>query len=140
MSLYLDTSVLLKLIFLEPETQAALDYIDQEPELIVSSLARLEAITAIRSRQQSGFIRAANVKKRIALLDNLLSTVPFSFQQCPAEIFIIAEHQLATAYCPTLDGIHLAVMTSLGIQRLLTHDSLQAKAAKKLGLSVYSPR
>lgn len=139
MSLYLDTSVLLKLIFLEPETQAALDYIDREPELIVSSLARLEAITAIRSRQQSGVIRAANAKKRIALLDNLLSTAPFIFQQCPAEIFTIAEHQLATAYCPTLDGIHLAVMTSLGIQRLLTHDSLQAKAAIKLGFSVYSP-
>lgn len=138
MSLYLDTSVLLKLIFLEPETQTVLNHIEHESELAISSLARLEAITAIRARQQSGVIRAGNAKKRVAMLDTLIITAPFKFQQCPADIFAVAEHQLAITYCPTLDGLHLATMQSLKIQRLLTHDSLQAKAARLLGFSVNS--
>lgn len=136
MSLYLDTGVLLKLIFLEPETQAVLDRIEQEAALVVSSLAHLEALTGIYARQQSGAIRVANARKRVAMLEALLATSPFLVQQCPAEIFDVAERHLAIAYCPTLDGLHLATMQSLKIQRLLTHDSLQAKAAKKLGFSV----
>lgn len=138
MSLYLDTSVLLKLIFLEPETQAALDVIEQEAEVIVSSLTRLEAITAIYARKQSGLIRPANARKRIAMLDKLLATTPFMLQQCSSDIFAIAEHHLNAAYSPTLDGLHLAVMKSLKIQRLLTNDSLQAKAATLLGFTVHS--
>ena len=138
MSLYLDTSVLLKLIFLEPETQAVLNYVEHELEVVVSSLARLEALTAIRARQQSGVIRAANARKRAAMLDALITTAPFTVQQCPTEIFVVAERQLAIAYCPTLDGLHLAAMQSLKIQRLLTNDSLQAKSARLLGFKVCS--
>ena len=138
MSLYLDTSVLLKLIFLEPETQTVLNRIEHESELTISSLARLEAITAIRARQKSGILRHGSAKKRVDMLDALINTAPFKFQQCPADIFAVAERQLTMVYCPTLDGLHLATMQSLRIQRLLTHDSLQAKAARRLGFSVNS--
>jgi hypothetical protein len=43
-------------------------------------------------------------------------------------------------HCPTLDRLHLAVMRSLDVRRLLTNDAAQARAARALGFAVMVPR
>ena len=50
MSLYLDTSCLLKLFFDEPETERTMELVAREERVVVSSLARLEAVIQIQAR------------------------------------------------------------------------------------------
>ena len=64
--------------------------------------------------------------------------------RAPTAVVDVAEGQARTlprdAYCPTLDRLHLAVMKSLDLRRLLTNDDAQARAARALGFSVVVPR
>jgi hypothetical protein len=56
----------------------------------------------------------------------------------------VAEEHLRSlpreAHCLTLDRLHLAVMRSLDVRRLLTNDAAQARAARALGFAVMVPR
>jgi uncharacterized protein with PIN domain len=42
-------------------------------------------------------------------------------------------------HCRTLDRLHLAAMTELDVARLMTHDAVQAQAARALGFEVVIP-
>ena len=65
-------------------------------------------------------------------------------RQRPPGIIEIAETQvrpvLKSAYCRTLDRLHLAAMQALGVHRLLTNDEPQARAARGLGFETTLPR
>jgi len=56
-SLYVDTSCLLKLLFLEAESRRVAEILGSEEHVVVSSLARLEAIVQVHSQ---GTLRAAS--------------------------------------------------------------------------------
>lgn len=144
MSLYLDTSCLLKVFFPEPETGRTLALIAAEPRVLVSSLARLESLSQIHARTAGGLLspeRAARLRKRF---EAVIRMVPYEQVRCPADIIDIAVDQIDVAkrgaYCRTLDRLHLAVMQALGVGRLLTNDDTQAAAARALGLEVVLPR
>ncbi len=144
MSLYLDTSCLLKVLFPEPETSRVMQLIDGEEHVVVSSLARLEALVQIHARAVGGLVTSAAARLLVARLDELLRQDPYDVVPTPMEIIDLAEGQVRRfprrAHCPTLDRLHLSVMKSFDLDRLLTNDSAQARAARALGFSAVLPR
>ncbi|MGI8603712.1 MAG: type II toxin-antitoxin system VapC family toxin [Verrucomicrobiales bacterium] len=140
MSLYLDGSIVGKLLLAEPETSRVVQFVQRETEVVISSLARLEGLIIIHSLVAGGKLTEANAHKRRVRLDKLMAFPKVRTVPCRATIFQIAEAQLSTVYCPTLDRLHLAVMQDLGLRRLLTNDDQQAAAAHVLGFEVLMPR
>lgn len=144
MPVYLDTSCLLKVFFPEPETLRAMELIARESHVIVSSLARLEALVQVHGRVAAKMLSAAAAQRLIRRLDQVIRTEPYELVPCPAGIFEIAETHVRpavrSAYCRTLDRLHLAMMQALGLHRLFTNDEMQARAARALGFDVALPR
>jgi predicted nucleic acid-binding protein len=144
MALYLDTSCLLKGFFPEPETAATVALIAREPHVIVSSLARLEALVHIHGRVAAKMLSAPTARRLIERIDQVLHEEPYELVPCPSGIIEIAETQVRTivksAYCRTLDRLHLAIMQVLAVHRRLTNDDTQARAARALGYETVRPR
>ena len=144
MALYLDTSCLLKAFFPEPETAATVALIAREPHVIVSSLARLEALVHIHGRVAAKMLAATAARRLSERLDRVLQEEPYELVSCQPGIIEIAETQVRSvvksAYCRTLDRLHLAAMQVLGVHRLLTNDDTQARAARGLGFETVQPR
>ena len=144
MSLYLDTSCLLKQLFAEPESAKTSLLVAAEPRVVVSSLARLEALVQIQGRAAGGMLTARSATALALLLDQTLASAPFDLVATPAGIDGVAAGQLIplgrSVYCRTLDRLHLAAMQALGVRRLLTNDDIQTRAATALGFEVLRPR
>ena len=141
MSLYLDTSGLLKLLFIEPESARVRELVTREPQVMVSTLVRLEAVQCLRARRLAGDISRIQHQRLILKVAEMLQTPPFEVAEFPAAAVAMAERQNATSgYCRTLDRLHLGAMEALGVRRLLTNDDQQAAAARALGFEVLMPR
>ena len=143
-SLYVDTSCLLKVFFDEPETARTIDLIDREDRVVVSSLARIEAVIQIQARIAARLLSVAAASRLVDRIDGVLRQDPYDVVATPATIFEIAEEQILplrrSVYCRTLDRLHLGAMHALRLRRLLTNDEGQARAAKAVGFSVVMPR
>jgi predicted nucleic acid-binding protein len=143
LSLYLDTSCLLKLLFSEPESARVATILAAEPRVVVSTLARLEARVRIAARLAGGVLRRALALKLVHHMDATLAAAPFEIVVLPPGIAETAEQQVvlkkSAVHCRTLDRLHLAAMQLLGLHRILTTDSAQAKAALALGFVVVQP-
>jgi predicted nucleic acid-binding protein len=143
-SLYLDTSCLLKTIFPEPETSRVMEIIAGEDHVVVSTLSHLEALVHIHARTVGGLLTRAAARSLIERLEELLRREPYEVVRIGTEVTELAEGQVRRlprrGYCPTLDRLHLAVMKSLDLTRLLTNDDAQARAARGLGFSAVVPR
>jgi predicted nucleic acid-binding protein len=144
MSLYLDTSCLLKVLFPEPETRRVMQLISAEEEVVVSTLARVETTVQVHARVAGGHMPRAAGRLLLKRLDSLLHWAPYSVAREPADFLEVAEAQARAlsreGYCPSLDRLHLAVMQALGVTRLFTNDDAQARAARALGFTVIVPR
>jgi len=142
-SLYLDASCLLKVLFPEPETLRVMQLVAAEEHVVVSTLSRLETLVQIHARRSGGLLREAAARALRARLDTVLRQTPYEVVRTPAEMVDMAEAHLRSlpreAHCPTLDRLHLAVMKSLDVRRLLTNDRAQARAARALGIAVIVP-
>ena len=143
-SLYLDTSCLLKLLFPEPETARVMQLIAAEDHVVVSTLAHLEALVQLHARIVGGLLSKARARALAGRLDGILRQRPYELVDTPSNVVELAEDQVKRfpreAHCPTLDRLHLGVMRSLELTRLLTNDDAQARAARGLGLEVATPR
>jgi len=143
-NVYLDTSCLLKLLFPEPETARVLELVAGEQQVVVSSLARLEALVQILGREEGRYITRRTGASLRRALDALVLRSPFEQTASPPHLDRIAEDQLRdrarSAHCRTLDRLHLAAMQGLGLRRLLTNDDQQRAAAVALGFDVATPR
>lgn len=144
MSLYLDTSCLLKLLLPEPESRRVAEMVAAEEHVVVSSLAKLEAVVQVHWRVAGGHLKRASARSLLARMDGLLRQAPYDLVRAPAEVIDAAEQHARSlpreGYCPTLDRLHLAVMLTLGFDRLLTNDDAQARAGRALGFAVSLPR
>ena len=144
MSLYLDTSCLLKLIWNEPESTKTQEIVAAENRVVISSLAKLEVLVQIQRRFQTQQLTKSGATELVALLASMFASAPFDFRLCPSHLMEEAEKQIqpviTSAYCRTLDRLHLAAATVFGLKRLLTNDETQARAAKALGFEVILPR
>ena len=144
MSLYLDTSCLLKLLLFEPESSRVSLLVAAENRVVVSSLARLEALVQVQGRVAGGLFTARTGLRLVRVLDSILASAPFDLVATPAGTEVVAAAQLLplgrTVHCRTLDRLHLCAMQGLGLRCLLTSDEIQAKAAAALGFEVIRPR
>lgn len=141
MSLYLDTSCWLKLVLREPESERVRSLALSESRLVVSALTRLEARQTLLAMLLGGEITRAQHRRLEIVLNEMLAISPFDLVRFPPDALEQAEQQLSrAAYCRTLDRLHLAVMESLGLRRLLTNDDQQATGARALGFEVILPR
>jgi predicted nucleic acid-binding protein len=140
---YLDTSSLLKLIWLEEESEAVGDRVSREDAVLVSSLTELESsiqITAAHLRGDYSLVRSRRLLKELAAL---LESEPFERRALSGDVFKLAwiQHSRSgiTGFCRTLDRLHLAAMQELGQNRLITNDAQQAEAARALGFVAETP-
>ena len=141
MSLYVDSSCLLKLVLDEPESPRVRTLLAAEEGIAVCTLAVLEAQSVLLAMKLGGEISPRLHARLVAGLTELLSKPPFALLSLPATACELAIHQLSTGpYCRTLDRLHLAAMEAVRLRRLLTNDDAQAIAARALGFSVVQPR
>ncbi len=144
MSLYLDASCLLKVLFPEPETPRVMQLIAAEQQVVVSTLTRLETLVQIHGRGSGGLLTPAAVRSLVARLEALLEQDPYEMVDTPGAVIEVAGEHLRRlpreAHCPTLDRLHLAAMEAFNLRRLLTNDDAQARAARALGFAVIVPR
>ncbi len=140
--IYIDTSALLKVLQNEPESPAVEMAVAGEAEVVISSLARLEAQVQLKAAWRGGDYSKARYQSIVGQLDAFADIRPFRFATLAGGIFLTALRQDAAAgplHLRTLDRLHLAAMEDLGLTRLMTHDVNQADAAKVLGFEVVSP-
>lgn len=141
MSLYIDTSCLLKLFLMEPESARVEELFSMEEQVVVSSLVRLEALQSLQALRLGGAMNPAQYRRLVKQLEDMLQLPPFAAIAFPPPAIELAEKQSRRgAYCRTLDSLHLGAMEALGLDRLLTNDSQQAAAARALGFTVLLPR
>jgi uncharacterized protein len=131
MQLYLDTSALVKLVVLEPESLALRRYLGEFPAdtRFVAALARTELVRAVARQGRIDIIEHA--RRVLARLDVLaLST----------RLLDVAA-MLAPPELRTLDAIHLAAaLTAPDLRAMVTYDSRLAEAAVDAGITVVGPR
>ena len=126
---YLDSSALVKLVVVEPESSALRGYLAAEPERASCALARVEVIRAVRPHGPSTVSRAQRLLQRLNLVevdDELLE----------------AAAALDPRILRSLDAIHVAAAQLLGeeLTAVVTYDRRMAAAAQLLDLTVAAPR
>lgn len=125
---YLDSSALVKLVVLEPESDALARHLRERPSRVSCALARMEVIRAVGGHGQPAVNRAKQLLSRISLLrldDALLDEAA----------------ALSGGNLRSLDAIHLAAAGVLGdwLAELITYDRRMADAARAIGLTVLAP-
>ena len=140
MSLYIDTSCLLKLFFPERDSSAVAELVGAEDQVVVSTLAHLELHVQVQGRVAGGTLSARAATTLMALVDRTLGQLPYEVAETPSNLFVIASRQITpmgrAVHCRTLDRLHLAAMEALSLRRLLTSDEIQARAALARGFEV----
>ena len=129
--LYLDSSVILKLVVSEVESAAVMSLLSGWPERVSSELARTEVLRALRRAKVTvrEFRRGEKVLDRVDLI-----RIDKRILQDAA--------MLQPPGLRTLDAIHLATALSLrdDLAAVVTYDGRFAKAASDSKLTVWSPR
>jgi predicted nucleic acid-binding protein len=125
---YIDSSAILKLVVVEPETTALRRVVRTYDAAASSVLSRVEVERVIR-RIDSRFL--ARARSILQPLDMVSVT----------EDVLDAAARLEPAQLRTLDAVHLATATLLGsrIDTFITYDRRQATAAEAAGFVVASP-
>ncbi len=135
MRVYLDSSALLKRVLREFEreqfTIALRALIDDRAELFSSSLAWVEVSRTIRTR-----LEAEAPRRIIDLIEIALSGI----EEFPvSEQVIDIAQRLGPASIRSLDAIHLASASLLGVDLVCAYDQRLLGAAEELGFRTISP-
>ena len=126
---YLDSSVLVKLVVAEPESAALRRYLRAAPRRISCALARVEVVRAVRPHGAAATTRARRLLRRLDLVqldDELLDSAA----------------ALDSVILRSLDAIHLAAAQTLAdeLTAVVTYDERMTTAAGVIGLTVEAPR
>ncbi len=125
---YLDSSAIVKLAVVEPESAALRGYLRRRRPLVSSALARTEVGRALLPLGAEAVRRGVDVLARVDLVrisDRLLD----------------AAARLQPAALRSLDAIHLTTAQQLGadLSRIVTYDELMSAGAQALGWTVVAP-
>lgn len=126
---YLDSSAIVKLAVVEPESAALRRYLRRRRPLVSSALAKTEVARALLPLGEPAVRRGQEVLARLELIrvsDRILSTAG----------------ALLPADLRSLDAIHLATAQQLGedLARLVTYDARMRTTAQNAGCPVAAPR
>ena len=125
---YLDSSAIVKLAVVEPESPALRRYLQRRRPLVTSALARTEVARALLP------LGSAAVRRGLEALSSL-------------ELIRVSDRILADAGAilpaelRSLDAIHLATLKQLGsgLARVVTYDERMSAAVIAMGRSVLAP-
>lgn len=125
---YLDSSAIVKLAVVEPESAALRRYLRRRRPLVSSALARTEVGRALLPLGAEAVRRGVDVLARVDLVrvsDRLLDAAAW----------------LQPAALRSLDAIHLATAQQLGadLARIVTYDERMSAGAQALGWTVVAP-
>jgi predicted nucleic acid-binding protein len=125
---YLDSSALVKLAVVEPESRALRAYLRRERRRVSCGLARTEVLRAVRPAGPVAVEAARRLLRNLDLIrldDSLLD----------------AAGMLEPIGLRSLDAIHLAaaLLLSPELHAVVTYDRRLADAAASLGLAVATP-
>jgi len=125
---YLDSSALVKLVVLEPESAQLQSYLADWPRRASSSLARVELVRAVRARGDAAVQRARRV-----LTDLYLVRLDDSLLDDAADLDFPGLR--------SLDAVHLASARKLrsDLNRMVAYDRRLTLAAEALGITVDAP-
>ncbi len=130
MTLYVDSSALLKRYVDEHDSAASIALMDADPVLVTSRLTEVEVRRNL-ARLLSGSEHSA-AKRRFAVDLDAFALVALDAATCN-EASRIGEQTL----CRSLDALHLAATVRAGQRAtLLTFDIRQAATARSLGIGV----
>jgi predicted nucleic acid-binding protein len=125
---YLDSSVLVKLVVREPESRALRSYLRRDPERLSCGLARTEVLRAVRPLGPAAVETARRFLRNIDLvrLD---------------EALLDAAGMLEPLAVRSLEAIHLAAaqLVAPTLRAVVTYDRRMADAAASLGFPVAAP-
>lgn len=132
MKAYCDTSVLLKRLFLEPDTTQVCDTLDRigfsGGSLVTSVLTRVEMARAIL--RVSPEVTDAEVG---SLADSALADL---VQVGLTSVYLESAMKLRVPHLGSLDSLHVATALVVGCDVMLTRDRQMARACEELGLAV----
>lgn len=129
MTVYLDTSALVKLLVRERETDTLRSWLStrQDSRRVTSALARTELRRAVLRREPALLPAADDLLSRLSLVR-------------VDDVVLDAAGVLAPAGLRSLDALHLASALQLGpLHALVTFDERMADGARRLGLRVEAP-
>ena len=129
MTLYVDSSALLKRYIDEHDSAVARDLLATDPVLVTSRLTEIEVRRNLTRLLSGDQLRQA--RRQVALDLDALALIAVD-ATCCNEAARISEQTL----CRSLDAIHLAAALRAGpATTVLTFDQRQAQAARSLGLA-----
>jgi len=128
LTVYLDTSALVKLVVIEKESRALRTFLRHEPEQFSCAIARTELLRAVHRGGSAAIEDARRVLRSVHLIrlgDALLD----------------AAGLLDPVNMRSLDAIHLAAAAVIApeVTAVVTYDKRMAEGAALLGFSVASP-
>lgn len=129
MAHYLDTSALVKLVALEPESEALRKWVETRSDpLVTSDLARTELLRAVRRARPESAPLARQVLDALTVL------------QLGTGVFEEAA-RLEPPSLRSLDALHLAAALTLedDLLGVVTYDDRLAEATRLLGFPVLAP-
>ncbi len=130
MTLYVDTSALLKRYVDERDSDLAEKLMNTDPTLVTSRLTEVEVRRNLARLLDPP--EAAEAKRRFVKDLDAFAVVSLDAVTCN-EAARIAEQ----TYCRSLDALHIATALRVGlVTTLLTFDHRQAQVARSLGLAV----
>ncbi len=141
---YADSSLLLKLYVLEPNSQAAVSAVQSlDKPLIFTPLHKLEILGAIRCNVKRGTVTASNAAQALRLLRNDLKTGVYiipsvDWSQVFQQAHRLSQHHSRTLLARSLDLLHVACALELGVTKFLSFDERQSKVAQALRMQTLS--
>jgi predicted nucleic acid-binding protein len=130
-SVYLDSSAVVKLVQREKESTALRRYLSRRPDAprVTSGLARVEVVRAV----SPGGVRAVSRARQVL---DLLHEVPLD-----RRVLDSAASLALPAALRSIDAIQLASALVLGstLESVVTYDTRMTAAAEGLGLKVIAP-
>ena len=131
MKLYLDSSALVKLVKVEPESAALRRYLrsHRSDGRVTCALARVEVVRAVAA---AGPGAIAHARRQLARVDQI---------NLDRHLLDEAASLAPGALLRSLDAIHLAAARALGavLRDVVTYDERMRAAAHALGLSALAP-
>lgn len=128
MAIYLDSSALVKLAWLEPESSALRRHLVRRRPRLSSALARTEVVRALHLGGERAQAAGRRALMRVDLLRVNDRVLNLAATLLPPEL-------------RTLDAIHLATAEQVReeLTELITYDTRMAEAARQLGHRVTAP-
>lgn len=143
MSLYLDSSSVVKLYVPEPNSLAVVNFVQsQKRPLVVTRLLRLEVQTAIRRRVFDKTLSADKAKQviqdfnRDVGLSYVFNDPALDMHEVYGKALRLSRDWAAVLGVRTLDILHVAAALELGLTEFATSGERQAQLAEKSGLKV----